>query len=140
MIQNDYDKFWARRFDYPKGVPFEFVSKFRYFISNAPYLNHEGKSAWQCSPTVASRIVGKVDEDLSFVEVGIIVNVLLGMPLGYFFDTPEQVISYVEELLDVRNYWNQKVERLNKEMTDKQARMMNLSGNTNAVNFNNKKN
>ncbi len=136
MIQKDFDNFWNRRFDYPSGLPFEFVSKFRHLILNIPYLNHEGKPSWQ--PKLAKKIIAKADEDLTYGEVGTIINIILGSPQAFHFDDPNEAIDYVMELMEVKNYYNEKVALLNQQLGEKQRRMMEQAGLTKAINFNGK--
>lgn len=126
-INKEFQQVFNRRHDYPNGLPFGFVSKFSLLLLHIPYIVGDG-FAWGCSPENARKIIAKRDEDLTFLEVGIVVGLLLRGSQAMHFDTAEEAVDYVDELLDVKEWHNQKQARLTKELNSVKQRRMKIAG------------
>lgn len=144
MIQNDFKKFWERRYDNPKGIPYDLIGKFRLLLLHVPYtvIGKDGQpaSGWGCSVTVARKIAAKQPEDLTFLEIGIVINLVIHNAMAMHFDILEQAFDYIEECEELKTDFNKRVDLCNQQLANKQQMMLKLSGHTNAANFNGKKN
>lgn len=124
-IEQDYKDFYSKRYD--GYIPPNIVEKMRTSLFGMCPRN------FQAPPVLLKTIIGKKDEDLSFVDMGTIVNTIFNVPLNFLHETLEEGLDYTELLYKMQEDFNQRVEAFNKSEERKQKRLMDLGGLTNAI-------
>ena len=119
-IAKEYQRF--NNMVYDKALPFGLVEKFRRAIMLIPQTSHKLDL-----PTLRT-IVGKSDEKLTWLEVGIVINTIIAIPYDIYFSEPEEALDYFIELKDTMAEYNARVQAKQKELEGSRERQLNMSG------------
>ncbi len=76
-------------------------------------------------------IISKKEGTLSFVEVGMVINVILGSPLKILSDNLDAALLKLKKIEEVRNDYNVSVQRKESELVQKKRSLMELAGASN---------
>lgn len=120
QIKNDLNRFWQSRYD--GNIPSGFIYRFR-----SALMFHNAKSLQGSIPVMRALINAK-EEDLSFLQVGIIINTIFAVPFNAMYDSPEQAFDALEELHEIELEYNELVEKNATTLQKKKNKLLEISG------------
>lgn len=120
QIKNDLNRFWQSRYD--AHIPSGLIYRFRTAL-----MFHNARSLQGSIPVMRELIAAK-EEDLSFLQIGIIINTIFNVPFDAMYDSPEQAFDALEELHEIELEYNERVEKNAKTLERKRNKLMEIAG------------
>ncbi len=108
-------------------LPKDFVALFKKALLEIPH------SAHQLKVRIMKDIIKKKETELSFMEVGMIINVIQAAPLYVLSDNLEAAINKFEKIEEIRVAWNASRNKKEQELLQKKSTMMQLVGGNGAI-------
>ena len=127
QIAGDYKRFYDSVYDGP--LPDDLVDRFK------NVLFYSAPAAHKCKMDLCKSIVSKKPYDLTNLEIGVIINLIFGVPFCSLYKTVEEAIDANIELERIRDAFNSTVNQMQEVLSKKKDRLMSLSGVTGAAPF-----
>lgn len=131
-ITKEYLRFNNMVYDGPR--PYGLVDKFRRAIMLIPQTSHKLDL-----PTL-KKIISKSDDQLTWLEIGIVINTIIAIPYEVYFPEPEEALDYFIELKETMVEYNERVSKKQKELEGSRERQLKMSGVVRPMNGKNLKN
>lgn len=127
QIQNDYNRFYSSVFD--GELPHDLLERFKKaLMALAPASTKYNSEA-------VKKIINKRANELSFIDVGLIINGIFAVPFEKIYSDIDEAIDKNIELELIREKYNKSVEDIKEKLTKKKNTLMKLSGVNNSVVF-----
>lgn len=120
QIAQEYQKFNTAK--YPGELPKNLMVYFKKALLVVSPNTHK------MTVSVLNSIVCKKQNDLNFLEVGSIVNVILEAPLSILNEDLNAALKILEEVENTRIDFNLKIKEAQERLNEKRANLVNLSG------------
>jgi len=126
QIQDDYKKFQTATFE--EALPKDIIEKFKLAIMAIAPNSH------QLHPKTIRDIVGKKEKDLTNIEVGFIIKVIIETPLEKIFGADfNKSINELEKILDLNVACNVADAKKKEELYQRKATLLSLAGANNGT-------
>lgn len=120
QIEREYEK--SRNKIYDGELPYGLLEKFKVGLFMAAYSQHK------FNLIKVKEIISKRDDQLTWMEVGMIANFVVEIPWERLFDNLEEALDYNIELSDFMVSYNDMITKKQKELERMRDRLLNLSG------------
>lgn len=127
QIAGDYKRFYDAVYD--GKLPDDLVERFKKVLMALAPGTHMARM------DVCKGIISKKPYDLTNLEVGVVINLIFTAPFDKIYDTIEEAIDCNMELEKVRNGYNLAVDQMQKVLSGKKERLMDMGGVTKSVPF-----
>ena len=127
QIQADYQRFYESPCDY--ALPNDLIEKFKKAIFYSASVQH------QIAPKRLNEILETPVNMLNMVQVGIITNLLVNVPMYRMCTTEEEAIKMHSDLYDLKTEYNKNVDKITKQLAEKTNRLYKLAGVNAAVSY-----
>jgi hypothetical protein len=74
------------------------------------------------------QIIDKKEYEITFIEMGTIINGIFKLPIGVLSDDVHEALTYTEQLGKMSYDFNQKVDEFNKQLKKKHHKLMDIAG------------
>lgn len=127
QINNDLNRFYSSVFD--GELPDDLLDRFKKsLMALAPASTKYNSEA-------VKKIISKRVNELSFMDVGLIINAVFAVPFEKVYNSIEEAIDKNMELELIREKYNKSVDDMQQSLTKKKNTLMKLSGITHSVPF-----
>lgn len=122
QIQKDYNALYLRPYDGEIALPIDLIERYKRALMGIAPSTHQ---------THASRMkemITKPMNELTWVEVGAIINIIQSVPFKEMYDSIEEALEKVQYLEIFRVGYNNTIAALDKKMVIKKKKLMEISG------------
>lgn len=133
QVEREFDKFRNKLYDGP--LPDGCLEKFKFAIFNLPWRAHGYNFA-----KVKTIIAKTFPSELTWLEVGMVLNLIAEVPYANFFDTLEEALEYHIKASEIMSDYNQVANAKSEEMEKYRKRLLTMSGITKDIGNKSRKN
>lgn len=127
QLEGDYNRFYAAVFD--GELPSDLIERFKKaLMALAP-------AATKYNSEVVKKIILKRVNELSVMDVGVIVNAVFAVPFEKVYNNIEEALDKNIELELIRESYNKAVEDIKVKLGKKKITLMNIAGIGNSAPF-----
>lgn len=120
QIEREFEKFRNKVYD--GELPYGLIEKFKVGLM----MSSAGQHKYNLQKV--KEIIAKAENDLTWLEVGMVINFVTEIPWERIYDSLEEAINYNIELSDFMVEYNKVIGRKNNELEKMRTRLLNLSG------------
>ena len=125
IVTKDYNDFYNKVYDgyIPPGI----MEKMREGLFGSRPIDFQGP------PELLKALIRKKDEDLQYVDMGVVVNTIFYIPLSIIHSDLDSGLDYTALLYRMKDEFNARSEKFNETMKRKQQKLMELGGLSKAI-------
>lgn len=127
QLEGDYNRFYAAVFD--GELPSDLIERFKKaLMALAP-------AATKYNTEVIKKIISKRVNELSVMDVGVVINAVFSVPFGKVYENIESALDKNIELELIREKYNKAVDEIKIKLSKKKVTLMNIAGIGNSAPF-----
>lgn len=120
MINEQSEAFWKKTYD--GFIPDNLMENFK------ASLRATQPTELPAAAGALKQIIDKKEYEITFIEMGTIINGIFKMPIGVLSDDVHEALTYTEQLAKMSYDYNQKVAKFNDELKKRHQKLMEMAG------------